>query len=103
MAAYALEKPVTDTTWPAADIRSPKFPEDSLVVAFTSDPLAMVADQFTSKDGRWQLPPTTPITRDWHGAPVLATADGKLIGFVVADEAAQEVEPIGKMLASKLQ
>ncbi len=103
LAAYPLEKSVLETAWPAADIRSPKSPEDSLVMAFTSDPLPLVADQFANEDGRWQLPATTPITRDWHGAPVVAIADGKLIGFVVADEAAQEVEPIGKMIASKLQ
>ncbi|NLY02760.1 MAG: hypothetical protein GXY83_42445 [Rhodopirellula sp.] len=103
LAAYPLERPVTETTWPAADIRSPKSPEDSLVMAFTSDPLPLVANQFTSKDGRWQLPPTTPITGDWHAAPVLAIEDGKLIGFVVADEAAQDVEPIGETLASKLK
>jgi hypothetical protein len=62
----------------------------------------MVADQFRSEAGRWLLPPTTPITQDWHGSPVLATADGKLIGFVVADKTAQYVQPISKTLASTL-
>jgi hypothetical protein len=67
------------------------------------DPLPMIAGQFRSESGRWLLPPTTPITQDWHGAPVLATADGALVGFVVADGTTQHVQPISETLASKVQ
>jgi hypothetical protein len=106
LAAFPLEKPVTNVTkeaWQLADIRCPQSPEHSLIVGFTPDPLPMVADQFRSEAGRWLLPPTTPITQDWHGSPVLATADGKVIGFMVADGTTQHVQPISETLAAKVQ
>ena len=47
--------------------------------------------------------PTTPITQDRHESPVLATADGELIEFVVVDKTAPYVPPISETLASKLR
>jgi hypothetical protein len=52
---------------------------------------------------RWLLLRTTPITQDWDRAPVLATADGALVGFVIGDGTTQHVQPISETLAAKVQ
>ncbi len=78
--------------WKPAQLRKPRVPEDSVVVAGGSSfPLA--ASRLRSGD-LWQIDLALPLTEQWHGAAVVARKDGALIGLVVWQEEQAWVAPL---------
>ncbi len=85
LALRELDPPVTP--WPSAAVRRPSAPEDCLVVADPAlAPLAIGADRLTADGELWRVDGSLAIDADWHGAAVLARADGRLIGIALCDD-----------------
>jgi paraquat-inducible protein B len=83
------------TPWPADQVRTPSAPEDCL--AFTSDaaePRAIAAARCTDEQRAWAVHPAVGFNAAWHGAPVVAVQDGKLIGFLAWRDEAAEIIPL---------
>jgi hypothetical protein len=72
--------------WRRADVRTPIAPENCLVFGDEArGPLALDASRITAGDGpQWNV--AGSFEDDWHGAAVVARADGKLIGVFVVDD-----------------
>jgi hypothetical protein len=70
--------------WPAKRIRRPSQVEDSLLVTSSRDhDVVISANRLTAGDGKWNIAGDTSLTKDQHGACLVALADGNLIGILV--------------------
>jgi hypothetical protein len=71
--------------WPIARVRRPAAPEDCLIVGSTDASVVPVAaSRFTRENGRWRVDPSLPVSRTkHHGACVVATSDGSLVGLAI--------------------
>jgi hypothetical protein len=74
------------SAWRRADVRTPIAPENCLVFGDEArGPLALDASRIAAGEGPvWNV--TGSFEDDWHGAAVVARADGKLIGVFLVDE-----------------
>jgi len=83
--ALAKTEPPSDmAVWPLDHIRRPTRVEDCLAMA---DPnaasLPLSASRLRPAKGGWAIDAAIPIDEGWYGAPVLARADGKLVGILL--------------------
>lgn len=70
--------------WPKDQIRKATEPEDVLVVFDTqAAPHPLTASSLKQQNGEWEPDTSSGLNLVWHGAPVLSTKDGKLIGLLV--------------------
>lgn len=74
--------------WPARHIRRPTDVEDCVAIADRSSaPLPLAAARLDDRgNGRWRVDEAVPVSDHWHGAAVLARADGRLIGILLVDD-----------------
>jgi hypothetical protein len=52
----------------------------------TAAPLPVAAGRFSGSDGSWAVDQAVPIDETWHGAAVVARADGFLVGLLLVDD-----------------
>ena len=81
--------PVPDDArlWPPYRTRRPTEPEDAVIVSDPiADPVPLASDRLVpGPDGEvWEIDRAVPIDRKWHGAPVVARNDGRIIGVLLA-------------------
>ncbi|NLI77663.1 MAG: MCE family protein [Candidatus Riflebacteria bacterium] len=72
------------TAWPDGRRRHPTAPEDACAVGDPqTPPLPLQASRLTAApDGSWLVDPALGLPPAWHGAAVLALADGKVLGLL---------------------
>jgi hypothetical protein len=79
--------PASVEPWPRERQRVPEGPEDCVLLADPGgSPRALAPGRFTVEDDGWHLDRGIPSDPRWHGAPVLARKDGRLIGVVLLDD-----------------
>jgi len=98
MGTLPLPAGVAPTKRPFAqqDVRSPEAPEDCLAVRYegaagegTFLHLTLEAEQI---DEDWRLKGFDGDRNVWHGAPVVAKFDGRLIGFLIVEDRSASIE-----------
>jgi hypothetical protein len=82
--------------WPSDRIRAPSEPEDSLIAGATdASVLPVAASRYTARESHWHVDPSLPIGAvEYHGACVVATRDGSLIGLALVDDRRAVVAPV---------
>jgi hypothetical protein len=85
------------SAWPPRQTRRPEAPEDCLIVGDpTAAPLPVAAGRFSATDGVWTVDPAVPVDESWHGAAVVARADGCLVGLLIVNGGRARVELLPK-------
>lgn len=76
-------------------LRTPGSPEDFLLVTSSHvPPIVLAAERVTQVENLWRIDPSVTLGSDWHGAAVIAAADGCLIGIVVEQQEQFFVAPV---------
>ncbi len=75
------------TAWKTASIRKDvRDPEDCLAVTDSqSPPIPIAASSLQARDLVWEIRSVTGLSTAHHGAAVISTKDGKLIGQLLFD------------------
>jgi hypothetical protein len=82
-----LEADVSEAAWPMARRRIAEAPEDCLAVADpTATPLPLAASRLEVVAGGWSVDPAVSVDASWHGAAVVARADGFLLGLLLVED-----------------
>ncbi len=82
-----LEVSVSEASWPMARRRAAEAPEDCLAVADpTATPLPLAASRLAVADDGWTVDPAVSVDESWHGAAVVARADGFRLGLVRVED-----------------
>ncbi len=84
------EKPTR--VWEKSQSRSPQVPEDCMVVSGTRG-IALAASRIQKTSG-WRIDPEVALSRDWHGAAVVARSDGALLGLLVWTDRGAALAPL---------
>lgn len=85
--------------WSRTRQRVPSAPEDCLVLGEPGQPpLVLAAGRLTPDDEGWWLDSALLPPERLHGAPVLARADGKLIGLLLVSEERARLAPLTRVL-----
>lgn len=80
------------TPWPMKRLREPTAPEDSLILtAPQSAPLPLAASSLTPREDAWDVTTSQGISSASHGAPVISSRDGYLIGFLLCNSKTAQV------------
>ena len=95
-------KLASDRAWPWSRIRTPDEVESVLLTTASHEKRLPVA---ASANHQWRQrlgdDPSLAIDSSWHGASVIAVADGKLIGVLQIDEDSRHVALIPEALRSR--
>lgn len=87
LALTDLDLPGDIQRWPDYRSRRPTKPEDCIAVGDPNAPsLPLSADRLGEAEDSWLIDRAVSLGRDWHGAAVLARADGKLVGMIIIDD-----------------
>lgn len=90
-----LPESARSATWSVRQCRVPRQPEDSLLVTGHRDgPMPLAAARFTSIDDRWLIDAALPIDPDAHGACIVASADGAVIGLLSVEKKDRYILPL---------
>ncbi len=82
-----LSEQVSTNVWPSSKRRNATMPEDCLVFADpASKPLPLAASRLTEDGGKWRIDSALGLDEVWHGAPVVARADGMLVGLLLVED-----------------
>jgi hypothetical protein len=82
-----LDSSVSEASWPMARRRAAETPEDCLAVADpTATPLPLAASRLEVTGGGWSVDPAVSVDESWHGAAVVARADGFLLGLLLVED-----------------
>ena len=82
-----LDSSVSEASWPMARRRAAQAPEDCLAVADpTATPLPLAASRLEVAGGGWSVDPAVSVDESWHGAAVVARADGFLLGLLLVED-----------------
>jgi hypothetical protein len=82
-----LEVSVSEASWPTARRRAAQAPEDCLAVADpTATPLPLAASRLKVAGAGWSVDPAVSVDESWHGAAVVARADGFLLGLLLVED-----------------
>lgn len=97
-----LSRPNEEATeaapWPADRLRAPAAPEDCLAFRdVAGEPRPIAAARCEDQQSSWKIDPVVPFDADWHGAPVIAASDARLIGFLSWREDHAEILPLGNI------
>jgi len=97
LARYRLSE--SENEWAAAfpvdRLRFPSGPEDCLIVTSShAPPIPLATNRAVASGDVWRIDPSLALGPDWHGAAVVATADGCLIGIVVEQQGEFHVGPL---------
>jgi hypothetical protein len=60
--------------------------------------LSLAPGGLDAQDDGWHIDRALPLDARWHGAPVLAREDGRLIGIVLVEAEGARVIPLPKLL-----
>ncbi len=82
--------------WPAARRRAPGAPEDVLLWGDPArEPLALAAVRLEALESGWALGPGLALDpAEWHGALVIARADGALLGLLLTGPDRPRIAPL---------
>lgn len=96
------EQPL-DVAIPLEQVRKLTAPEDCCLVrsvagegGVSSVLQSISRTELTASSKQWRLDTSDRDLTDWHGAAVVATSDGKLLGMVVTDEVGMLVTGVGE-------
>jgi hypothetical protein len=106
LAVGSTATPLDDgiASWPVDRIRGPDAPED-IVVTCGSEELTMALSlrRLSVAEGRWEVEASVPLDDAWHGASVVAAADGLLVGMLIRSEEKSYVQPLAADLIGAAQ
>jgi hypothetical protein len=72
--------------WPAERTRKPAGPENCWLISDLQPPVPLPVSRLALREaGGWQIHPSVPVLPEWHGAAVVAVADGCLVGLLIVD------------------
>ncbi|MEZ6127709.1 MAG: MlaD family protein [Planctomycetaceae bacterium] len=100
--AGTMSIPVHDVAAQMASerLREPVAPEECLIVRSAivdqkADPVIQAIDlhQITERDSLWLISGSDSDFSQWHGSPVVAVSDGRIIGTLIADSGAAVIVP----------
>ncbi len=87
-----IEAHLPGVTWPTQRRRAATQPEDCLAVGDpTATPLPLAEARLDPAEGGWLVDPAVSVDDSWHGAAVLARADGYLIGLLLLEDGVAKV------------
>ncbi len=91
-----LSATVNGAPWPRSRCRRPSAePEDCLAVADpTAMPLPLAAARLEPHGDGWLLDAALSVDESWHGAAVVARADGALVGLLLVEDGSARVAPM---------
>lgn len=88
----ALAGSNTLAPWPIKRQRYATDPEDCLVIADTqTEPLPIAASSLIAKESTWELRSPAGLSPAWHGATVVASKDGLLLGLLLFDNGKAQI------------
>ena len=101
LATYRLELPPAEekrlSPWPTKRLRQATEPEDCLIVADAQiEPLPIAASSLIAKESAWELRSPTGLSPAWHGAAVIASKDGQLVGLLLFENGKAQVALIAE-------
>lgn len=101
LATYRLDLPPAEEKrlpqWPTKRLRAATEPEDCLIVADTqTEPLPIAASSLVAKESAWELRSPTGLSLAWHGASVIASKDGQLVGLLLFENGKAQVALIAE-------
>ncbi len=99
-----MPKELTNSSprWPAARLRVALQPEDGVLVPGWQEPsTVLAATHLKSADGNWLIAAHMPIPTDLHGAAVVSSVDGKLVGIVFAEKGRARVALLSEQAVKK--
>ncbi|MCX7422320.1 MAG: MlaD family protein [Planctomycetia bacterium] len=96
LATYRLEQVLPDdkkwSSWPTKRLRQAAEPEDCLIVADTqNESLPIAGSSLIAKESAWELRLPTGLSPAWHGAAVVASKDGQLVGLLLFENGKAQV------------
>ncbi len=92
-----LDEPVD--AWPVSSIRSTEQVEGVVVTCGSAEKTMPIPEQrLTKTDAGWLVDPSVPLDESWHGASVIATSDGALLGVLVREKDRSAVALLGTKL-----
>lgn len=79
---------IEQSAWPTTLLRHPNEPEDALVISDASTASMPLAASRFSPSGAdiWKIDEAVSIDESWHGSAIVARADGRVIGILLADD-----------------
>ena len=84
--------------FPTNRIRTGASPEDCLIVTDAqSEPLPIAASSLQQRDKVWEIHGTTGLTAGHHGAAVVSTKDGQLMGQLLFTRGKASIAPIERV------
>ncbi len=85
LALLAVHLPVS--AWSAQRQRHGAEPEDCLAIGdYTAAPLPLAAARLELNGHAWAVDPAIAVDESWHGAAVVARADGALLGLLLVED-----------------
>ena len=89
--------------WPVAMLRAATQPEQVIITCGSDDttiPIAVERLSLIEEAERvyWRVDPSVPLDGSWHGASVVAAADGMVVGVLVRTEGDARIVPIPQEL-----
>ena len=73
--------------WPADRLRAATLPEDGVITPGWQEPsMILAAVHLQNSEKAWNVSPQIPIPADLHGAAVISSVDGKLVGIVFVEK-----------------
>lgn len=84
--------------WPADRIRIADRPE-AIVITCGNDEATMPvsAQRLTADAAGWTVDPSVPLDDSWHGACVVATRDGRVIGLLIRRDDRSQIALLGDL------
>ncbi len=96
-----LPDEVQQDIWPARKLRVAAEPEDVLLVrGHDPQPTAIAASRQTKAEGRWPLDAALSVDPDSHGAVLIATQDGLIVGLLRVEKNRRFVLPFTQELVT---
>ncbi len=80
--------------WPRKRMRAAVLPEDALVIAGRTESPVLIAAPRLQPGDIWTVDPAIAFDPAWHGAAVLGTSDGALIGVLLLAAEGARVAPL---------
>ncbi|NOX59634.1 MAG: MCE family protein [Planctomycetes bacterium] len=88
---------VSANVWPTSRQRAAEVPEDCLVFADpASKPLPLATARLSASGQTWLVDSALGLDGAWHGAPVIARKDGKLVGVMLVQDDSAVVALLSK-------
>jgi hypothetical protein len=96
-----METFLAESAWSNDRMRTPTDLESTILVADPQTPkLPLPTERLSKRDepGAWLIDASVPIDASWHGACLISTRDGRLIGIVLANQTPAKIATIPRNL-----